>query len=231
MIYIYQHMGLGDHFICNGLIRKLIRDDENYIMFVKPHNIVTVSFMYSDLNNMSFIPCYDDDAIEFIRQKPDNNIIIGFHNNMNIHGNVQHLNVNDLTWDEFFYFSQNIDFKCRWDEFIFNRDLISEKNLYEKLNPHNEEYILIHSKGSDGVDRINYDVLDKNIKHIFVEPHTDNMFDWIGLIYGAKEIHCIESSFHHLIDSIHDLNSKLFFHTKKNGRLGGHRFKDIWNII
>ena len=57
------------------------------------------------------------------------------------------------------------------------------------------------------------------------------MFDWIGLIYNAKEIHCIESSFHHLIDSIPDLNTKLFFHTKKNGRVNDHRFKDTWNLV
>ena len=225
-------MGLGDHFICNGLVRKLIKEDEDYIMFVKPHNIVTVSFMYKDIENIGFISCFDDDAIRMIYQKPDyNNIIIGFNDNTNIPGNIPFLNVSDLTWDESFYLKHNIDFKYRWENFIFNRDLISEENLNNKLNPNNEEYILIHSKGSDGIDRINYDILDKNIKHIFVEPHTENMFDWIGLIYGAKEIHCVESSFHHLVDSITNLSSKLFFHTKKNGRLNGHRFKDVWNIV
>lgn len=233
MKYIYQHMGLGDHFICNGLVRKLINNDDTYIMFVKPHNIITVSFMYRDLKNISFIPCYDDEAISFLYEKPHDNIIIGFRNNLNIPGNRIYDNIPDnLTWDEFFYYSHNIDFKYRWDLFILNRDIEKEMELYNKLNPNNDEYVLIHSKGSDNIDRIDYNVLDNKIKHIFVEKHTNNLFDWIGLIYNAKEIHCVESSFHHLVDSLDNLNCKLFFHTQKNTRLNHHKFKkEIWNIV
>jgi hypothetical protein len=67
MKYIYHHLGLGDHIICNGLVRSLIKSTENYKMFVKPHNLVTVSFMYKDLKNLSFLVGDDSYSNNFIR--------------------------------------------------------------------------------------------------------------------------------------------------------------------
>jgi hypothetical protein len=55
MKYIYHHLGLGDHIICNGLVRSLINPNEEYKMFVKSHNLDSVSFMYRDLNNLSLL--------------------------------------------------------------------------------------------------------------------------------------------------------------------------------
>ena len=79
MKYIYQHLGLGDHIICNGLLRKLISDDDQYILFVKEHNIDTVSFMYRDIINMKFYSVKDDNEVHFYllsNQIPIQNIIL-----------------------------------------------------------------------------------------------------------------------------------------------------------
>ena len=52
--YIYHHLGLGDHIICNGLIRNLINYDDKYFMFIKQHNLVSVKFMFRDLKNIDY---------------------------------------------------------------------------------------------------------------------------------------------------------------------------------
>ena len=54
MKYIYHHLGLGFHIICNGLVRSLINFNERYVMFVKEPNLTFVKFMYRDLNNLEF---------------------------------------------------------------------------------------------------------------------------------------------------------------------------------
>jgi len=59
-------MGLGDHIICNGLIRTLISPFEEYIMFVKSHNLETVKFMYRDLQNLSYIVGDDSFVLNFL---------------------------------------------------------------------------------------------------------------------------------------------------------------------
>jgi len=219
MIYIYHHLGLGDHIICNGLVRSLIKPELNYTMFVKKHNLNSVSFMYDDLKNLNFVVSDDNEIVNFLKNIPlENKIIIGFNSLMG------------FSWDQFFYYQHNIDFNKRWSNFKVNRNEKNEKNLYNFLNPNDEDFILIHSKGSDNIDRINYDVIDGSYKKIFVDKHTDNIFDYLFLIEKAKEIHCIESSFHVLVDSV-KLNDNLFFHTLKNNRGFEHKIRDKWRIV
>ena len=40
---------------------------------------------------------------------------------------------------------------------------------------------------------------------------TDNMFDFLTLVEKSEEIHCVESSFQCLVDSL-NLNKKLYYH-------------------
>lgn len=219
MKYIYHHLGLGDHIICNGLVRNLINKNENYSLFVYPHNRKSVEFMYSDLSNLTFIEGNDSSACDFLDGvEPENRFICGFGS------------ANNVSWDEAFYYPHNIDFSKRWDSFYTPRDKTREEYLYNLLNPKDEDYVLIHSKGSDDFDRINYDVIDNNIKKIFVEKHTDVIFDYSLLVEKAKEVHCVESSFHVWMDSV-ELNKNLFFHTLHKNRGFSHKIKDKWKIV
>lgn len=217
MKYIYHHLGLGDHIICNGLVRSLINPNEEYYMFVKEHNLESVKFMYRDILNLKFIIANDDYANQILEDKKEK-IIIGFKN----------INKN---WDEFFYNQYDINFENRWDKFYVLRNNEREEKLYKKLNPNDEKYILIHNKGSDNIDRINYKLINNNFKKIFIENFTDNIFDYLTLIEKSEEIHCIESSFHLLIDSFDKINNNIFFHTKFNSRGFKHKIKNNWQIV
>ena len=78
-------MGLGDHIICNGLTRSLIKEGKDYTMFVKPHNRKTVEFMYRDLQNLYFIDAYDADVTNYFNN--NNKLLIrGYRKNDNCIG-------------------------------------------------------------------------------------------------------------------------------------------------
>ena len=160
MKYIYHHLGLGDHIICNGLVRRLINTDDKYSMFVKEHNKISVEFMYRDLTNLSFIVGDDSFVNKFISEnniEGKDLIICGF------------TWLANCSWDEVFYYQHNIDFKERWKSFNVERDFNMEDYLYDFLNPNNEDFALIHKIGSDGFDRINYDIINPNLKKIGVK--------------------------------------------------------------
>ena len=222
MKYIYQHLGLGDHIVCNGLVRNLIKPEEKYSMFVKHHNHISVSFMYRDLPNLDFIKVYDDQEVSNFSKNnsltTNDFIQIGFESR---HG---------VGFDKIFYLQHSVPFEKRWTDFKIERDFEREKILYNTLNPNDDKYILIHRSGSDGADRIDYDILDKNLKWIYVEKVTDNIFDYLTLSEKAEEVHCVESSFHHIIDSI-ELKNKIYFHNNKNSRGFHHKLNDNWIIV
>ena len=71
MKYIYPHMGMGDFLICNGLIRKLIKTQEEYSIFVHKKNYESVDFMFKDLKNIKYIIGNED-------YTPKDNFVINY---------------------------------------------------------------------------------------------------------------------------------------------------------
>jgi len=143
---------------------------------------------------------------------------------------VASLPTNETSWDESFYTNCGINPNERWKKFKVLRDYEREKNLYNQLNPNDEKYILIHSAGSDDIDRINYSIINDNYKKIFVKKYTDNIFDFLYLIENAEEVHCVESSFHLLVDLV-DLNDNIYFHTLQKSRGYAHKIINKWKIV
>lgn len=225
MKYIYHHLGLGDHIICNGLVRMLIKLEPKLIygLFTKHSNKNSVKFMYRDLLNLKIIEVDNDCCVKkFIY---DNNVL---DSNLLVCGFKEP--TTNISWDELFYNQHNFKFENRWNMFKVERDFSREISLYEQLNPKNEKYVLLHAKGSDNIDRINYNCVAPTLKKIFVEKYTDNIFDYLTLIELASEIHCVSSSFHVLVDSL-PLTNKLFLHTIFKSRGFTHNVKNTWQIV
>jgi hypothetical protein len=224
-IYIHQHLGLGDHIICNGLIRNLYKKHKKINLFVKRHNILNVSFMFKDLFNLNILPINTDEDV--YRNYNHNVLRIGFEHLNNL------IQKHSIGWDEAFYKQLEITFNDRWDLFFVERDLRGEENLYKKLNPNNEKYSIIHSTGSDGINRIDYSKINKNLLQIEIKKeHTNNIFHYLSLLENADEIHCIDSSFLHLSDSV-TTNGDLFFHNLNKTRNinESHKQKKIWKKV
>lgn len=222
-IYIHHHLGLGDHFICNGLIRTL---SNKYIinLFVKKTNSLNISFMFKDLSNVKIIVIENDNDV-YLRYGKEQILRIGFENMRQI------MNTFSVGWDEAFYRQVNIPFSLRWENFYFLHDENREEELFKKLIGENSKFCLIHSSGSDGVNRIDYSKINKNLYIIEIKKeYTNNIFDYCKLIKEADEIHCIDSSFLHLVDSI-ETTGKLYYHNLKNTRNFSETHKQIKNWI
>lgn len=226
--YIYHHLGLGDHIILNGLIRKLIKKDGIYFLFCKKHNVDSVEFMFNDIDNLHLISVNSDsDVHKFLSSNKINDVIKIGHENLEFIKRFY-----NCTWDEAFYRQLNVDFKERWDSFFYNRDDEVEGKLYCELNPDNEKFVLIHNSDSTGTDRIDYTKINPAYKKIFVIK-SETIFDYGKLIEDAEEIHCVDSSFKHIVDSI-PTKGKLFYHkyyNAKNGESENHQYKKDWTIV
>ena len=126
-VYIYHHLGLGDHIIANGLVRSIAKEYDNVFLFCLPHNVLNVHLMYKDLKNLRLIALTDKEVKSFIFVNPNNNYIITGHNEFTkIYKNTN----NTLKLDEIFYKLANIPIENKWKEFYIERDLEKEKGIY-----------------------------------------------------------------------------------------------------
>ena len=209
MKYIYSHLGLGDHVICNGLYRELIKNEEEYTLFVKKHNIKTVSFMLRDLNNVIIEEADDLKAQKIVNLNFKNSIIIGFCN-FPYPGAKQ--------FDDSFYLQHGIDFNKRWSNFICDRDISSEKVIFKKFGVKEGEYIFIHDDKDRGYQIDESYIVNKELP--IIRPNikingsylSDNSFDYCYLMQHSKESHFIDSSFRLIFDSYSLRNENIFYH-------------------
>lgn len=205
MLHIHHHLGLGDHIICNGMVRSLLEREGEVTVFVKERNHDCVKRMYDDTNNIHLYPLPDgkDECAAVDRIVKSSNVRllrVGFD---------QLFAVPNMNFDEVFYIYAGVPFEKRWSKFHVRRDKECESRVLAKLNPHHERYMFVHDDPARGY-HLN-PPNPHNLKVIKNDPSED-IFSMIGVLENAAEIHCMESSFKCLIENISSVKCNLYFH-------------------
>lgn len=204
--YIYHHLGLGDHIICNGMIRYFCKKYDNVVIFCKTNYYDNVSYMYRDLNNLEIFNFSDDvEVVQFINGNFNvkNNLIKpGF-------GNLDSC-LDRMTFDEAFYHLAGLDFQIRFDEFYFERDLERENEVCKTLNPDDEKYIFVLDDPNRG-----YNINMSKVTDEYKVIHNDyqfKIFDYIKLLENAEEIHMMQTGFLDMVNSYKMDKPKIYRH-------------------
>jgi hypothetical protein len=192
--FFMPHLGLGDHIICNGILRKLREDFDIVHMPVKHHNYSTVKDMVRDDDGIELISVNnDDEAIRYLnifKNHVDKVIGVGNYGSNFLQSSK--------SFDESFYKQVSLPYDSRWSAFQYSRDLEKEEQVFvDSELP--EKYVFVH----DDVNRnyvINDSHFDENIyvfrpTHKFGEKSETTVFHYGKIIENATEIHCIDSSF------------------------------------
>ena len=199
-LLVHHHLGLGDHFICNGLVRHLARERGEIGLFAYRKNAVSVAFMYRDDPRIAVIPVDGDAQAQSIsRQAGISALRIGF----------EHMGCSGRSFAEDFYSQLGLDYRVRFDGFHVRRDPARERALFERLVGARARYAFLHEDRRRGfiVDRAN---ASSDLPFVVPEPGlTDNIFDYVGVLEQAEELHLIDSSFLNLADSI-QVNARRF---------------------
>jgi hypothetical protein len=219
-IFIYQHLGLGDHIVCNGVVRELVKKHNRTCLLVKEHNFISVSSMFKDLD-MSYIVVKDDATAHayITNTKIDTLFKIG-HEKLDLKKN----------FDRSFYEESGIEFEKRWSSWYIPRDLNREQQLFNHFGLKENEYIFVHD---DARFPIKNELLPNNLP--IVKPIlgvTPNIFDYLTILEKAKEIHCIASTFMFIIDSINTCDKIVVHRYQRSGPTWCEpTLKRNWEII
>jgi len=212
---LYHHLGLGDHFVCNGLVHQMSTQHDTIYLPCKTANYPTVEYLYSESPKIKVFKIDKDEFAEigaFASLLDIMIMMVGFQN------------CDVKNWDRSFYKQLNIDFSERYNSFYLPKQKPSPI-----LEPPSEDYILVHDEAS--VCKYNLDI-DSNLKIVKIENGiTNNLFSYINLIYNAKEIHCINSSVFHLIDSLKGITDKLFYHDIRRTDNSEFKLSEKWKVI
>lgn len=218
-LIIHHHAGLGDAIICNGLVNYLSKDYNIYLAaYCNIYN--HLEYLYSENENVKLLSYEDPKEIYNNSDLPI--LRIGFEKNKK-------------SFNTSFYEQINLPYEISFDYFHIPNDENRVDKIYNHLLSHygvNGDYILIHRTSSYGEVDLE---IENSLPRVFVEKETDifkNIFLYSKLIQNANEIHCVDSSFLHLVERV-DTQAELFFHAyKTQNQISEKLFlKKNWNII
>lgn len=208
-MYIYHHLGLGDHIICHGIVRSVCEklNNEQHTLVLKPQFLESVSFMYKDIKNLNFKTFPNDHEVHLFlnENKNEQKLYIGHHH-------LEKVMREGYNFDEAFYKQVGLDFQKRWSLFQIERNYNRESELIKRISPPSE-YVFLHDGSERGFTIDQKKIQNKKIPVITPKiEYTNNIFDYLSLIENAVEIHCFDSSFKLMIDSVIQDRDNLFYH-------------------
>ena len=228
---IHHHLGLGDHFDCNGMVRYLLKNLEvsKVYVFSKSSYFNMIDYMYRDEDKIEVIKIdkdlnEDNQVRMFLEGKEDSlsYLRVGCEN----YSTGREIIDNKNCW-EYFYEQVQIPYNVRTDYFYVERDDQQELNLLDALNPDKKPYIFVHDDPERGY-RVDASKLPPDI-HVIRNDNTKNIFHFTKVLENAEEIHCMESSFKSLID-IYAKTPDLYYHDFRGHPLG-ERTNREWGLV
>ena len=179
--FFIPHLGLGDHIICNGIVRMLRKEYDIVHMPVKHHNYDCVSDMFRDDDGIELISVRDDhEAIKYLDIfRPHVEKIIGV-------GNYGPNFLHDAkSFDESFYKQLNLSYDLKWSYFKYQRDNEKENALLDSMHLP-ESYIFVHDDKHRNyeIDNSHFpkDVYVFRPTHMFGEKTNTTIFVLIALL-------------------------------------------------
>jgi len=200
---IHHHLGLGDHFICYGLVRHF-SESEDVTLVCKKTNHETVVDMYK--HHCIEIICVDDDsgANEIFKGSRRKILKIGFTSECE-------------TEEEFgreFYRQAGLPYETRWKYELPKPNKV--------IQPVIKNQVII----ADSADYPIFIGASSFTRLIDV----GSMLQWKEVLENASEIHCIESSVKQYIEFLNP-KGKLFLHKFKGKSWRVVPSKHNWTII
>jgi hypothetical protein len=197
-ILLYQHLGLGDHILCNAMVREIAGESDSVTLMARASNVGSVKYMFRDVPNLTVLPVANDrEASRRVREWKRRGMKVmlnGMHDRQR----------GKLEWqeqfDEAFYRMADVPYEYRWSKFKVPSDSAAEQRVYERLIQRTP-YLFVHDDKRRGFT-IASKRLPAGIPVIRPEAGlTDIIFHYKKIIEGAAEIHCISSSFAQWIEN------------------------------
>jgi hypothetical protein len=219
--YIHHHLGLGDHFICNGLVRVVAERVPEVVVAVRRPYLATVEAMFRDLPHVRCDPVADGaEATTHGEARRARGFAVlrlglwfetGLLPCMRVTPVLRRWWPGDPDWQDLFYAHAGLDPELQYTRFLVPRDPAREAELVAKMHAQTARpYAFVHDDPARG-----YVIRDLPRDRPVYRPRpglTDNVLDYLLLIEKAQEVHCIDSSFFCLIDHMGLRRAGLFYH-------------------
>lgn len=107
-------------------------------------------------------------------------------------------------FDQLKYHAAGVPFLKKWTlADCITRNLEREQSLKNQVvNTEGQPYVIVHTQGSDHRAQWDPSWIPEGWQTIEVQPLTDCVFDWLGVIEGAEAVIAVDSVYSNIIDQM-----------------------------
>jgi len=222
-VIVHHHTGLGDHFMCNGLVHRMLEKYGQVDLICKDHLVKSVSHLYEDWPEIKIIPIRDETTDVYLHASLNNKEIIrvGFENcDFNAFEDSFYTQLELDPADEFENFKLPSRLQCSYE---------FSQNVLGNLPPN---FIFVHNVSS--YKEFNLKIDSNNHRFIVRKEDTDDILDYIDAMIQAKEVHVINSGLSNLVFQLvwKEIlpGEKVFYHDARKLDMGGIPIKVPHNV-
>ena len=214
-VCIVPHLGLGDMILLNGLVRRVCGDSKEVMLFVKKAYISSVRSLFADIRNLrlQFVDEIDDLAdgrqVAAVQAAGYDVMLLGDHA-----GSQQDWKALDPVWSRAMYRAAGLDPADMHDLFCVSRQPDREEAMLRFVRQCvGDVYVVVHDDPGRGfaVDRSR---LPPGMPVVHVDDprwRTTNIFDYVGVLENAMEVHGFDSCFMLMADFL-SVRARKFCH-------------------
>lgn len=187
-VVVHHHLGLGDHFICNGLVNSLCNVYDKIYLACKKHYYPTVKCLYQENHQVEVFEIVQEPQDIFDFAKTNNLPImhIGFH----------HCDLKNF--ESSFYQQLGLDPAVQYS--AFRLPALTENGLLmleQWRSLVGQDYIFVHDQSS--MQKFPLHIESSLPKYVVEKSQTTNVLDYIPLMLQAKQVHVVNSSIQALV--------------------------------
>ncbi len=214
-VVVLHNLGLGDHIICNGLVRTLVRESFNEVILVAKRPLLpTVKELYEDCNAVSVCAIEPRTVQDEVLQAWQIAI-----SNRAVFVCLQQFPGKESYFDEVFYKSAGVPFEKRWSEFHLPPPTDEAFDLLARIKSTvgGGKFAIAHIEASIGSFPIS---INSKLPVVYIKNGVvSSLISWRLAIEAASEVYCIDSSVIHFADSLSIAGKKLVYFDVGRGSL------------
>jgi hypothetical protein len=197
--------GIGDHIISNGIVNRLTSeecDNRKVSLVCYSDWAYSLNYLYEDNPLVTVLPGKQPSLLGPQHEKYLKNLAaeMGLR-----YYSISTTNTDIRIYQQFTYQFCGVHFSYRFNNFKLPKRELYNEELIAKVKP-NKPYALCHwwDKFSNrAIPNIRRELVTPGLEVIEMVPNlTQNLFDWLPIIYDAEEFHCVPGGPFHLIDTL-----------------------------